>query len=64
MINRENLAKSIYAIADIKEGDTFTKDMFEIKSPGQGLSPQYLNKIVGYKAIRDIKKEKHSLNQT
>ena len=29
--------------------------MFEIKSPGQGLSPQYLNKIIGYKAVRDIK---------
>lgn len=54
MINRENLSKSIYALRDISEGETFSKDMFEIKSPGQGLSPQYLNKIVGYKAIRDI----------
>lgn len=54
LINRENLSKSIYAKQDIKEGATFSKDMFEIKSPGQGLSPQYLNKIVGYKAIRDI----------
>ncbi len=58
LINRENLSKSIYAINDINEGDVFQKDMFEIKSPGQGLSPQYLNKIVGYKAIRDIKKGK------
>lgn len=58
LINRENLSKSIFAKEDIKEGDTFSKDIFEIKSPGQGLSPQYLNKIVGYKAIRDIKKGK------
>ncbi|WP_294961217.1 N-acetylneuraminate synthase family protein [Sulfurimonas sp.] len=58
LINRENLSKSIYAKSDIKEGETFAKDMFEIKSPGQGLNPQYLNKIIGYKAIRDIKKGK------
>lgn len=54
LINRENLSKSIFAKTDIKEGSVFTKEMFEIKSPGQGLSPQYLNKIIGYKAIRDI----------
>ena len=58
LINRENLSKSIYAKNNIKEGETFSKDMFEIKSPGQGLNPQYLNKIVGYKAIRDISKGK------
>lgn len=58
LINRENLSKSIFAKKDIKEGETFTKEMFEIKSPGQGLNPQYLNKIVGYKAVRDIKKGK------
>ncbi|MDD5372775.1 MAG: N-acetylneuraminate synthase family protein [Sulfurimonas sp.] len=58
LINRENLSKSIFAKEDIKEGEIFTKEMFEIKSPGQGLNPQYLNKIVGYKAVRDIKKGK------
>ncbi|MBT5492481.1 TIM barrel protein [bacterium] len=58
LINRENLSKSIYAKDDIEEGAVFSKDMFEIKSPGSGLNPQYLNKIVGYKAIRDIKKGK------
>lgn len=55
LINRENLSKSIYAKMDIKEGSVFTKEMFEIKSPGQGLNPQFLNKIIGYNAIRDIK---------
>jgi N-acetylneuraminate synthase len=58
LINRENLSKSIFAKINIKEGDTFSKEMFEIKSPGQGLNPQYLNKIIGYKAIRDIKEGK------
>ncbi|RXJ89458.1 acetylneuraminic acid synthetase [Arcobacter sp. CECT 8983] len=58
LINRENLSKSIFAKVDIKKDEVFTKDMFEIKSPGQGLSPQYLNKIIGYKAIRDIEEGK------
>lgn len=58
LINRENLGKSIYAKVDISQGDTFMVDMFEIKSPGQGLNPQYLNKIVGYKAVRNIQKGK------
>lgn len=54
LINRENLSKSIFAKVDIKKDTVFTREMFEIKSPGQGLSPQYLNKIIGYKAVRDI----------
>lgn len=58
LINRENLSKSIFAKVNIKEGETFSKEMFEIKSPGQGLNPQYLNKIIGYKAVRDIEKGK------
>jgi len=58
LINRENLSKSIFSKVDIKEGDEFSREMFEIKSPGQGLSPQYLNKIIGYKAVRDIEKGK------
>lgn len=58
LINRENLSKSIYTKVKISEGQTFTKDMFEIKSPGQGLNPQYLNKIIGYKAVRDIEEGK------
>lgn len=58
LINRENLGKSIFSTKDIHTGDTFTQEMFEIKSPGQGLSPQYLSKIIGYKAVRDIPKGK------
>jgi len=55
MINRENLGKSIFAKNSIAEGDVFKADDFEIKSPGRGLSPQYLNKIIGYRALRLIK---------
>ena len=58
LINRENLSKSIFAKNDIKKGTIFSKDLFIIKSPGQGLSPQYIDKILGLKALKDIKKGK------
>ena len=58
MINRENLSKSIFAKKSIKKGEQIKKDMLEIKSPGQGLSPQYLTKIIGKKPCKDIEKNK------
>ena len=59
MINRETLAKSIFAKVNIEKGTIFSQDLLEIKSPGQGLSPQYLNQLIGKKAIRDIMKGKN-----
>ena len=53
LINRENLSKCIYAAIDINNGDIFREEMFEIKSPGQGLSPQYINDLVGKKIKKD-----------
>lgn len=56
MINRENLAKSIIAKKDIKNNEYFSLSNTEIKSPGRGLSPLYLNDLIGIKSKRDIKK--------
>lgn len=56
LMNRENLAKSLVAIKDIRCGDIITRDLVEIKSPGQGLQPNRLNDLVGKKAERDIAK--------
>ena len=55
LINRENLSKSIYAAKNIDKGQTFTSEMFEIKSPGQGLSPLYIKTLTGKKALKNIK---------
>ena len=55
-INRENLSKSIFAKKNIKKNVRFNKNMFEIKSPGHGLSPNNLEKLVGTKSNRIIKK--------
>ncbi|MEM5496991.1 N-acetylneuraminate synthase family protein [Paraglaciecola mesophila] len=56
LMNRENLAKSLVAIKDIQCGEIITRDLVEVKSPGQGLQPNRLNDLVGKKAERDIAK--------
>ena len=56
LINRENLSKSIYLKENIKKGSILRKIHFEYKSPGQGLQPNQIKRIIGKKAITDIKK--------
>ncbi len=54
LMNRENLAKSLVASQDIKLGEMITREMVEIKSPGQGLQPNRLNDLIGKIANRNI----------
>ena len=56
MINREVLAKSLIINCDLEEGKTITRDMIEVKSPGQGLQPCYINELVGRSAKRNFAK--------
>ncbi|MBM7424642.1 N-acetylneuraminate synthase family protein [Spongiibacter marinus] len=55
MINRETLAKSLVINCDLREGEVITRDMIDVKSPGQGLQPLYLDRLVGRKANRAFK---------
>ncbi|TGL59779.1 acetylneuraminic acid synthetase [Leptospira ognonensis] len=57
MINRENLAKSCVAAKPITKGTTITKEMIKVLSPGQGLSPQKINDLIGKKIKRDMLEE-------
>ena len=57
MINRENLGKSLVASRSIKQGSIVKQSDIKVMSPGQGLSPQYSNKLIGKKLNRDIQKE-------
>ncbi len=57
MINRENLAKSIIAAKDLSSGTVISKDDILIKSPGQGLSPQRIDELIGKTLKRDMKTE-------
>ena len=55
MINRENLGKSLVASKEIKKGDIISEQHIKIVSPGQGLSPQYKNELIGVKLIETLK---------
>ena len=57
LINRENLGKSIVASKRLDKGHIITKDDIKIVSPGQGLSPQKIDELIGKKLVRDIEFE-------
>ena len=48
---------SIISLADIKVGQTITKDNIDIRRPGTGIQPIHFEKIVGMRAKSDIPKE-------
>jgi N-acetylneuraminate synthase len=57
MINRENLSKSLVASRNLKKGDLIKEEDIKVLSPGQGLSPQMLDKLIGKKLNRNMKFE-------
>lgn len=56
-VNKKNraLARSIFAIKDIKKGEKLTEKNIKIIRPGFGLHPKYYNDIIGKSAKRNIK---------
>ena len=56
-VNEKNraLARSIFAIKDIKKGEKLTEKNIKIIRPGFGLHPKYYNDIIGKSAKRNIK---------
>jgi pseudaminic acid synthase len=53
--NRE-FARSLYVVADMAEGDVFSKDNIRSIRPVFGLSPRHLNEIIGKKATKALEK--------
>ncbi len=47
MINRENLGKSLVAAKKINAGTILTPSHIKVRSPGQGLSPQRYEQLLG-----------------
>jgi sialic acid synthase SpsE/sugar phosphate isomerase/epimerase len=54
MINRENLGKSLVASRSLSKGSVITPEDILVKSPGQGISPQYYEQLIGRVLQRNL----------
>jgi pseudaminic acid synthase len=50
------MARSLFAVKDIKKGEKFTEENVRSIRPGYGLHPKYKSKIIGEKASYNISK--------
>jgi len=57
MINRENLGKSLVAASPLLRGTVLTPEHIKVRSPGQGLSPQLYEKLIGRTLSHDMREE-------
>ena len=51
---RERLAKSVVAAREIPEGTLITREMLTVKGPATGISPRFLEQVVGVVAAKQI----------
>lgn len=54
MINRENLGKSLIAASALPRGTVIKAEHIKVRSPGQGLSPQYYEQLLGRTLQHDM----------
>ena len=59
MINRENLAKSLVAATDLLNGTIIEPKHLKVLSPGQGLSAQNYEQLLGRLVQRDMLEEEY-----
>ena len=57
MINRENLSKSLVASTDLAKGTIIEPQHLKVLSPGQGLSAQNYEKLLGRTVQREMREE-------
>lgn len=57
MINRENLSKSLVAARPLAKGSVIGPADVKVRSPGQGLSPQKYEQLIGRTLQRDMAEE-------
>lgn len=57
MINRENLGKSLVAAAALPKGTVLEARHVKARSPGQGLSPQHYEQLLGRTLQHDMQEE-------
>lgn len=49
--------RSVVSARNISKGTVITKDMLDVKRPGTGIPPKFINKIIGFKVIKDIEED-------
>jgi sialic acid synthase SpsE/sugar phosphate isomerase/epimerase len=54
LMNREILGKSLIINCSLREGETITSEMIDIRSPGKGLPPYRKNELIGRVAKKDF----------
>jgi len=54
---RQNARRSLVAKKDIPKGKTITKEDLTFKRPAHGISPKFIDDIVGKKVNKDIKED-------
>lgn len=57
MINRENLGKSLVAATSLSKGTIIKAEHVQVRSPGQGLSPQHYEQLLGRTLQHDLNEE-------
>ena len=55
-IQNKKLKRSIYVVKNINSGDKFSKKNIGIIRPGNGLSTEYYEKLLGKKCIKKLSK--------
>ena len=48
--------RSIFVVQDVSKGEKFTDENIRIIRPGNGLSPKYINQIIGRISKKNISK--------
>lgn len=54
---RQNARRSLVALKDIEKGKTIRKEDLTFKRPASGVSPKFIDEIVGKTALIDIKED-------
>lgn len=55
LIQREAFRRSLVAARDIPEGKVIERDDLDVKRPGTGIEPQYIDMVIGKTAKRNIR---------
>lgn len=55
--NRKNNRKSIIVTKEVAKGEIITEENVDIKRPGTGIAPKYLELVLGRRASRDLEED-------